>query len=132
MSECLSYVRSQEGRGFILNTTMAGQDSDDQIIEMFRSNIDEEYVEFDEHCRGLLEELEKESKQEKFTFAELDENEEELQKLTSWFRKIKARDFFGGHKSADVSAALEKCRQRLQQFEKAVYKNEGLEAPDHE
>jgi len=127
MNDCLGYVKSQNGKGIILAGKAQGDESDDEIMRMFIASVDEEYAEFCERCLGLIEEVRKESGQEKFTFAELDENEEELQKLISWLRKIRSRDFFGGRYAARAIAAFESCRQELQAFEKAVYRKEGLE-----
>ncbi len=127
VNDCLAYVKSQNGKGIIVTGKAHGDESDDEIIRMFVESVDEEYAEFCERCHAMSEEIGKESAQEKFTFAELDENEEELQKLTSWLRKIRSRDFFGGRNASEAIAALECCRQELQAFEKEVYEKEGLE-----
>ncbi len=130
LTEIQSFIRSEDGDSmfFIVKTT------DDAIektlVEKFKAGILQEYGEFKERCRSLEEELEKESKGGKFTFAELDENEEELQKLTSWLRKILARDFFQEEKNSGAVTALDHCRKELQKFEKAVYKSEGLHVAD--
>ncbi|MGA9140084.1 MAG: Chromate resistance protein ChrB [Methanocella sp.] len=130
MDDCLSYVKSQDGKGAIISGKSQGEESDEDIVKRFIAATDEEYAEFDERCLSLMEEIRRESGQEKFTFAELDENEEDLQKLTSWLRKIRARDFFGSSRSANAIEALERCRNELQTFEKAVYRKEGLDAAD--
>lgn len=129
MDDCLKYVKSQDGKGAVLTGRVQDEESDDDIVKRFIAAADEDYAEFDERCLGLIEEIRKESGQEKFTFAELEENEEELHKLTSWLRKIRARDFFEGSRSADAIEVLERCRNELQAFEKAVYRKEGLDMP---
>jgi hypothetical protein len=100
-----------------------------RIVEQARADRDREYSEFGERCAALLAELDKETDQQKFTFAELEENEQDLQKLESWLAKIAARDFFGASGAAAARAAVEQCQQRLARFARAVYAGEGL-APE--
>jgi len=66
-------------------------------------------------CQKYLKELEKEISIEKFTFAELDEEEEELQKLLSWYNKIIARDLFH---SSEGNSAKTKQEQIINAFER--------------
>lgn len=127
LTETRSFVHSENGEAVHFVARMPDRSVEDDIVEKFRAGADREYEEFHERCQGLIDELARESIRGKFTFAELDENEEDLQKLTSWLRKIRARDFFEGGKAAAAASALERCRKELQAFEKAVYKSEGLE-----
>jgi hypothetical protein len=91
-----------------------------------------EDVEDELECKGFLAELETEIRQEQFTFAELEENEAELQKLTGWLRKIRARDYPGNAKAQEAGSALESCRQMLRAFARSVYVNEGMDVPESE
>ncbi|MCD1295066.1 hypothetical protein CUJ83_08655 [Methanocella sp. CWC-04] len=122
-----SFIRSEGGNAFVFIVTSAEDDENRSITDMFRNNIDEEYIELISRCRDLRSELEKETRQKKFTFAELDENEEDLQKLTGWLRKIRSRDFFKGLKADDADKELERCRKDLEAFEQEVYRAEGLD-----
>ena len=99
-----------------------------RIFAAFNQARDEEYGELLEQCEELFRELEKESLLGKYTFAELEENEDELQKLTKWYQKITERDFYGAslHPSADEN--LELCRARLESFSAEVYKQSDEES----
>ncbi|GHP00560.1 hypothetical protein KSF_106070 [Reticulibacter mediterranei] len=66
------------------------------------------------------------------TFAELEENEQDLLKLTRWLRKIQYRDFFPSHASTLAQEHLAQCRQALATFTAAVYEQEGLPQPSTE
>lgn len=101
-----------------------------EIIERFRHDRDQDYAEFCERCDDFLSEIAKETGQQKFTYAELEENEVDLQKLEGWLGKIQARDFFGGHRLEGATEALARCRNVLQAFAHAVYEREGLEPND--
>jgi len=47
---------------------------EEDILERFQSDRSEEYDEFIERSEGFLAEIDKETKKQKFTFAELEEN----------------------------------------------------------
>ncbi|MCD1294196.1 hypothetical protein CUJ83_04200 [Methanocella sp. CWC-04] len=132
MNELRSYVNDHEGNASIFIAKAFGSEIEAGLIDTFIKNIDQDYVEFIDKCDDFLKELETEIEQKKFTFAELDENEEELHKLTSWLRKIRARDYFNNKKSQDAASAFDSCRQRLQTFARSVYANEGIDVPDNE
>lgn len=99
---------------------------DAAIIERFRADRDQEYAEFRERCSAFREELEKESAQQKFTYAELEESDEELKKLTGWLAKIQARDFFGGSQRPQAAEDLATCQWALETFAHSVYAREGI------
>jgi hypothetical protein len=130
LEETRSFIQSQNGRAFIFMAKCQDPEAGASIVEMFNPHIDRDYTEFSESCQALLIEIEKSSGQKEFDFSELDELEEDLQKLTSWLRKIKARDFFKNPKGDAADVLIGQCRKNLQAFEKAVYANEGLEIPE--
>jgi ChrB-like protein len=101
-----------------------------RITEQSRADRDREYDEFRERCAALLAELDTESTGQKFTFAELEENEHELQKLTSWLAKIAARDFFDASGAAAARAAFAQCQRRLARYARTLYASEGLAPED--
>jgi hypothetical protein len=127
LERLLVYIQEQGANGFIFEVNALNQSIEADILEQFRSDRDEEYAEFCERCDSLLVELEKESKQEKFTFAELEETEEDLQKLENWWGKISARDFFDGKKRGEALEKLKRCRAAHQIFAREVYTHQGLE-----
>jgi tRNA(Ile2) C34 agmatinyltransferase TiaS len=87
---------------------------------------DAEYVEILSKCRDFHAELEKERAAGKFTFAELEENEEDLAKLGAWLRKVEVRDRFSASLASEARAAVMACREDLEAFAASVY-----EAADH-
>ena len=64
----------------------------------------------------------------KFTFAELEEIEQDLDKLAGWLDKIGGRDFFPGQDSQRAGQALRRCREAVARLAGAVYAAEGLGA----
>ncbi|MBA3822367.1 MAG: hypothetical protein H0X24_00525 [Ktedonobacterales bacterium] len=99
---------------------------DGDLVERFRSERDREYVEVVERCQGLRDELARETAAGKWTFAELEENEQDLAKLERWLAQIRARDFFAASGAEAAAAALAAGRQALTAFAQVVYAQEGI------
>ncbi len=100
------------------------------VIERFRADRAREYAEFEDRGQALLTEIDKERRLEKFTFAELEEIEDDLHKLTTWLAKIEARDFFPDSRREAARKTLTACETAQSRFAEDVYEREGLRAPD--
>ncbi len=125
----LGYVKQNEASGQFFLVQEPNQATQADIIARFNDDRDQEYEEFLEQCEGFISEIKKESKANKFTFAELEENEQNLQRLRKWIAKIQKRDFFKTKKSQDAVAAFQNCRKWLQNYTRQVYTQEGIETP---
>jgi hypothetical protein len=99
------------------------------FVAHFRVDRGREYDEFAERSRGFLAEIKRETQRKKFTFAELEEIEDDFEKLTTWLNKIRARDFFPGEQSQNATTTLDGCAAALKAFAEAVYTHEGVCPP---
>jgi hypothetical protein len=113
------------GTGFVLRVAGSSPESNESIVRLFRSDRSREYDEFVERCTAFLDEINRESTAEKYTFAEMEEGEQDLKKLARWLGKIQARDFFPDGRKEQSGALLTQCRRALRDFSRAVYKVEG-------
>ena len=102
-------------------TTSADEDGEKIIINKFNAARDEEYGELLEQCEELFEEIDKETARKNFTFAEIEENEEEFNKLKQWYEKIALRDAFGSSLQEKAKSMLAKCEELLDGFCDRVY-----------
>jgi hypothetical protein len=75
-----------------------------------------EYRELAREAEGFLAHVRRETEHREFTFAELEELEEDLGKLTRWTEQVRARDYFGGADAEEVSALLARCEEELAVF----------------
>ena len=123
-----SEILQNNGESYIMRMFPQDEGTSERIIATFNQARDDEYGELLEQCEDLLRELGKESILGKFTFAELEENEDELQKLARWYQKIIDRDFFGASLHPCSDEKLEECRARLELFSKEVFQRSD-EAP---
>lgn len=126
VDDLLSYLQEQGAEGQSFAATTLSDKVEKDLLKRFRVQRDEEYTELIERCKGLLAELAKETKKKKFTFAELEENEDDLQKLESWLKRIKTRDLVGGERAAEAGRSIDACRKALQTFADLVYAQEQV------
>jgi hypothetical protein len=119
-------VLQQAGTAFVLRIPVSPPEVDEAVMALFRADRGREYDEFAERCAALLDEVGKEGGAGKYTFAEMEENEQDLEKLVRWLAKIQARDFFPGEQGQQAAAMLAQCRGSLEDFSHAVYAAEGI------
>ena len=79
------------GTGLVLRVAGSSPESDESIVQLFQSDRAREYGEFAERCGAFLDEINRESAAEKYTFAEMETASRDLKKLTRWVAKIQAR-----------------------------------------
>ncbi len=118
----------QGGIGFVLSIPASAPDVNEAIMSRFRSDRGREYDEFAERCSALLEEIGREGKAGKYTFAEMEESEQDLEKLVRWLAKIAARDFFPDERGQEAAAMLARCQTAVAAFSQAVYAAENVTA----
>ena len=117
-------IREVGGTAYLVRGELLGDDTG--LEAAFNAARDDEYREVLDRCRDLHAELERERAVGKFTFAELEENEEDLAKLEAWFGKIRGRDRFRAPLASEAEQAIASCRDDLEDFATSVY-----EAADH-
>lgn len=126
LNEIKNEVSQNGGESFIM-TVAVDEDGKQIIIEKFNAARNEEYAELLEQCEEFFKEIDKEIARKNFTFAEIEENEEELSKLKQWYEKIGARDSFGASLQEKAKLKLLKCTEALDGFCDKVYEyNENL------
>ena len=85
-----------------------------------------EWAEFVSECGKCLAELEREIHQQKFTLAELDEEEQNVDRLRRWHRELRSRDLFDSVPVEQTEQHLDACVAELDRFTALVYAAVGL------
>jgi hypothetical protein len=99
-------------------------DGDDvRLLEAWNDGRDAEYRELAGECAKFLAEIDHEFEIEKFTLAELDEEEAELDKLQRWHERIRARDVHGASGAEAASRALRDAEAALARYSDAVFEH---------
>lgn len=114
-------IAEMGGEAVLLETSALDRAQEDKILDRFNQDRNEAYQEFVERCEGFEAEIAKERAANKFTFAELEENDEDLKKLRSWFEKIRKLDFHGASLAPEASKRLAECEALLDAFSKQVF-----------
>ncbi|WP_248966257.1 Chromate resistance protein ChrB [Sphaerisporangium perillae] len=108
----------------------AGHDPDSaaRLDRLYQDARAAEWVEFRADCDKFLAELDKEHRIGKFTLAELDEEEQSLDRLRRWYRELRARDLLGSPAAVEAEQHLKGCTERLDQYAERVYATLGMPA----
>ncbi|WIV59149.1 Chromate resistance protein ChrB [Amycolatopsis nalaikhensis] len=107
------------GTGVLLSSVALAGGPD--VVAAFQAARDDEYEEIIDKCRDFLAEIDKETAAEHYTYAELEENEEDLVKLRNWFAKISERDVLDAPGRPATVQALERCEKALETYAATVY-----------
>ncbi len=92
-----------------------------QLEALFTAQREAEWGEFVSDCGKYETELAGEIAKGKLTLAELDEEEQSLDRLRRWYRTIRARDLFGAPGAAAAERRLKDCSEALEDFAERVY-----------
>lgn len=114
-------ITQNNGSAYILNADFITEANSEEIISKFNTVRNEEYQELLGKCDDFFREIEHETEKKNFTYAELEENEEEFNKLTEWLRKIALRDFYNASLRIEAEKRLKTCKQFLDEFSNKVY-----------
>ncbi|MGH9158097.1 MAG: Chromate resistance protein ChrB [Acidimicrobiales bacterium] len=91
------------------------------LEELFSAEREAEWTEFVSECAKFDAEIASEVAKEKFTLAELDEEEQNLDRLRRWYREIRSRDIFGAPSASLAERRLKECAEVLEDFANQVY-----------
>jgi len=116
LAKIASSLRVAGGSMEILSVGELGKASEERLRELYNAARDAEYDELIERAEGVIAELEKEGARDKFTFAEVEENESSLAKLRRLAGRIRWRDVFGSPRAAAAEAAVRVAQSRLDVF----------------
>ena len=113
---------AQRGDGEVVVLTAAGRAEPDavRLEALFTAERYNEWSEFLSECVKFDAEIDKEIRIEKFTLAELEE-EQSLERLRRWHRELAARDVFGASNAGDAGQQLKHCTERLADYTERVF-----------
>jgi hypothetical protein len=111
------------GNGTLLLLAAKGFAASDvaRLEQLYVATRAEEWSEFDADCGKYLTELDKEERLGKYTLAELEEEEQSLDRLRRWYRELRSRDLLGIPATTDSATALKQCEERFETYADHVY-----------
>jgi len=120
LDRAVALIERGEGDAFVFEvapteSTMA------RIEAVFTGEREAEWVEFVDECAKFDSEIAREICKKKFTLAELDEEEQNLDRLKRWYRELRARDLFGARSAPIAQTRLKESEERLEDFAQRVF-----------
>ncbi len=128
VARALELTESAGGEAISLHASGVSAGDAARFEAMFTAAREDDWSEFVADCGKYEAELDKEIRNAKFTLAELEEEEQSLERLRRWHRDIKARDVFAAPTAAEASRRLQHCADRFADYTERVFA--ALHAPD--
>ena len=119
-------VGRHEGEVLALNAAGADAVTVDRIRALYDDARRAEWAEFESECGKCVTELQREIANQKFTLAELDEEEQNVDRLRRWSRELRVRDAFDAVPVDVTQTQLDECTAELDTFTALVYTAVGL------
>ncbi|CAN5509452.1 hypothetical protein BH09ACT7_BH09ACT7_39390 [soil metagenome] len=110
-----------DGEVLVLNAAGRAEPDAERLEALFTAERHDEWVELLADCAKFDAEIAKEIRIQKFTLAELEEEEQSLERLRRWHRDLAARDVFGAANAAEAGQQLKHCTERLAEYTELVF-----------
>jgi vacuolar-type H+-ATPase subunit I/STV1 len=92
-----------------------------RLTALFAEARQAEWAEFIADCGKFDAEIDSEIAKGKFTLAELEEEEQSLERLRRWQRELATRDVFGAPGAAEAAQQLKHCTEKLAGYTELVF-----------
>lgn len=125
VARAVELIERADGDVLIFDAVPQGDAMVARLEALFTAEREEEWTEFLAECTKFDREIEKEIRIKKFTAAELDEEEQNLERLSRWFRELRTRDLFGSPLREEAERRLKECTERLEEYAELVYEHGG-------
>lgn len=109
------------GRLAIIDASPRGEESSALILDAFKAARLDEWAEFEADCGKYEAEIAKEIGTEKFTFGELEEEEQSLERLRRWHEDLVKRDVLQLPEAVHAADRLRGCESLLEGYAEMVY-----------
>lgn len=113
--------RADDGELFVLAAHPHDEPTGVQLQASYTGSVEAEWLEFLSECDKYDAELDKEVSLGKFTLAELEEEEQSLDRLRRWHRALSLRDRFGAPSASHAKQRLTECTAHLERYAEMVY-----------
>jgi Protein ChrB, N-terminal len=110
-----------DGEIVVLRAAGRGETDAARLEELFTEARQAEWAEFLADCAKYDAEIDAEIGKGKFTLAELEEEEQSLDRLRRWHRELAARDVFGAPGAEQAAVQLKHCTERLADYTELVF-----------
>ena len=121
LDRAVALARRGDGEALVLEARGRTEADAARLEGLFTDAREAEWVEFLADCAKYQAELDQETAKGKFTLAELEEEEQSLERLRRWHRDLRGRDLFGAPSAAEAEQRLKRCAERLEDYTQRVF-----------
>lgn len=129
MQRLVAKIEGFGGEAHVLTFTSPSKEWEDRIITRFNAAVNEDYAEVAENEERFQDEIHRETRKEKFTFVELEDMEDDREKINREMARVQTRDFFGAPGRSEADAQMAETIKLFKEFSRKVYAREGVEEP---
>ena len=116
IGRAVDLVRGAGGEAVVLDANGHEPADQEHLATVYTGAREAEWTEFLAECGKYLAELDKEIATNKLTLAELDEEEQSLERLRRWHRELRLRDVLGAPSAAAAEGSLKDCEAKLEDY----------------
>ena len=113
LNKLMESIESYKGESLVIEGKSLTNSQEERINKAFIDSRNEEYQELIEKCEDFFKEIDFEIERKNFIFAEVEENEEELEKLKQWLKKVAKRDVLDVPIRKEAVEKIKSCEKSL-------------------
>jgi hypothetical protein len=121
IKKLIADIESHHGESMLVEGKSVDKGQDELIKKALVESRNEEYREVIEKCEDFFKEIKFEIERKNFIFAEVEENEEELEKLKQWMKKVEKRDVVEAPLRKFAIKKIKDCEKVFDDFTKRVF-----------
>jgi hypothetical protein len=118
-------IEEYGGEAVVLATSSPSETWHERFVARFNSARNEEYEEVVDEAERFREDIDRERRKDKYTFAELEDEESGLEHLRKYLSQVRVRDAFGAERQARAVAEVERCAEELEVYAQEVYERQA-------
>jgi ChrB-like protein len=118
-------VQAAGGEAVVLDADGHQPADQQRLAAVYTAAREAEWTEFLAECGKYLAEIDKEIATHKLTLAELDEEEQSMDRLRRWHRELRLRDVLGAPSAAAAELSLKDCEAKLEDYTQSVFQAVG-------
>ena len=121
IDRAVQLVQAAEGEAIVLDASGRQPADAERLAVVYTAAREAEWVEFVDECAKYLTEIDAEIAKGKLTLAELDEEEQSLERLRRWHRELRLRDVLSAPSAAAADRQLKACEAKLEDYTQRVF-----------
>jgi hypothetical protein len=121
IARAVGLVQAAGGQAVVLDASGHQPADGERLAAAYAAAREAEWVEFLAECGRYLAEVDEEIATAKLTLAELDEEEQGLERLRRWHRELRRRDVLGAPSAAGADQRLKQCQAKLEDYTQRVF-----------